>query len=45
MAEAGAELVAVDATERPRPDGTSGPDFVAAASAELPGMILADVDQ
>jgi N-acylglucosamine-6-phosphate 2-epimerase len=43
-AEAGADLVAVDATERPRLDGTSGPDFVAASSAELPGMILADVD-
>ena len=44
VAEAGADLVAVDATERPRLDGTSGPEFVAAASAELPGMILADVD-
>ena len=44
VAEAGADLVAVDATERPRADGTSGPDFVAAAVAELPGRILADVD-
>jgi N-acylglucosamine-6-phosphate 2-epimerase len=44
VVEAGADLVAVDATERPRADGTSGPDFVAAASAELPGRILADVD-
>lgn len=43
-AEAGADLVAVDATERPRADGTSGPDFVAAAVAELPGRIVADVD-
>ena len=43
-AEAGADLVAVDATERPRADGTSGPDFVAAAAAELPGRIVADVD-
>ena len=45
VAEAGAELVAVDATERPRPDGTSGSEFVAAAAAELPAMILADVDR
>lgn len=44
VADAGAELVAVDATERPRPDGTSGPEFVAAAEAELPGRIVADVD-
>ena len=44
VAEAGAVLVAVDATERPRPGGTSGPDFVAAAGAELPGRIVADVD-
>ena len=43
-AEAGAELVAVDATERPRPDGTTGPEFVARAVAELPGRIVADVD-
>ena len=44
VAEAGAQLVAVDATERPRPDGTCGAEFVAAAGAELAGRILADVD-
>jgi N-acylglucosamine-6-phosphate 2-epimerase len=44
VTEAGADLVAVDATERPRLDGQLGPDFVAAASAELPGRIVADVD-
>jgi N-acylglucosamine-6-phosphate 2-epimerase len=44
VAEAGAVLVAVDATERPRADGISGPEFVAAAAAELPGRIVADVD-
>jgi N-acylglucosamine-6-phosphate 2-epimerase len=43
-AEAGADLVAVDATERARGDGASGAEFVAAADAELPGRILADVD-
>jgi N-acylglucosamine-6-phosphate 2-epimerase len=44
VAEAGAELVAVDATERPRPGGTSGPEFVATLAAELPGRVVADVD-
>jgi N-acylglucosamine-6-phosphate 2-epimerase len=44
VAEAGAELVAVDATERSRTDGKSGAEFVAAAAAELPGRIVADVD-
>jgi N-acylglucosamine-6-phosphate 2-epimerase len=44
VAEAGADLVAVDATERPRTDGTSGAEFVADALAELPGRIVADVD-
>jgi N-acylglucosamine-6-phosphate 2-epimerase len=44
VAEAGAHLVAVDATERPRADGTGGAGFIAAAAAELPGRILADVD-
>jgi N-acylglucosamine-6-phosphate 2-epimerase len=44
VAEAGADLVAVDATERPRADGRGGPEFVAAAVAELPGRIVADVD-
>jgi N-acylglucosamine-6-phosphate 2-epimerase len=44
VADAGADLVAVDATERPRMDGTSGAEFVAAAEVELPGRIVADVD-
>jgi len=44
VAEAGADLVAVDATERPRADGASGAEFVIAAGAELPGRIVADVD-
>ena len=44
LAEAGAELVAVDATERPRADGALGAQFVAAADAELPGRVVADVD-
>lgn len=44
VAEAGAELVAVDATERPRTDGAVGAEFVAAVCAELPGRVIADVD-
>ena len=45
VAEAGADLVAVDATERARPDGRTGAEFVAAVAAELPGRIVADVDR
>jgi N-acylglucosamine-6-phosphate 2-epimerase len=44
VAEAGADLVAVDATARRRPDGRDGAEFVAALSADLPGRVLADVD-
>ena len=44
VAEAGAELVAADATGRPRADGTAGAEFVAALAAELPGRVVADVD-
>jgi N-acylglucosamine-6-phosphate 2-epimerase len=44
VAEAGADLVAVDATDRARAGGMSGADFVAAAAAQLPEKIVADVD-
>lgn len=44
VTEAGADLVAVDATERLRAEGTSGPEFVAALAGKLPGMVVADVD-
>jgi N-acylglucosamine-6-phosphate 2-epimerase len=40
VAAAGAEIVAVDATARPRPDGVS----LAALVSELPVPVLADVD-
>jgi N-acylglucosamine-6-phosphate 2-epimerase len=43
VAEAGAELVAVDATERLRADGMTGPEVVAALAAELPGRVVADI--
>ena len=45
VAEAGADLVAVDATDRARPDGRGGAEFVAALAAELPSRIVADVDR
>jgi N-acylglucosamine-6-phosphate 2-epimerase len=43
VAGAGADLVAVDATERVRPDAMTGPELVARLAAELPGRVLADV--
>jgi len=42
--DAGADVVAVDATLRPRPDGMTTHDFVAALAAELEAPLLADVD-
>ena len=43
LIEAGADMIAVDATLRKRMDGTMGPDFVAAARQQgIP--ILADID-
>jgi N-acylglucosamine-6-phosphate 2-epimerase len=44
VARAGADVLAVDATLRPRPDGATGPDFVAALARELGRPVLADVD-
>jgi N-acylglucosamine-6-phosphate 2-epimerase len=44
VADAGADVVAVDATLRTRPDGTATHDFVAALAAELGSPLLADVD-
>ena len=42
--DAGADVVAVDATLRLRPDGMTTHDFVAALAAELEPPLLADVD-
>ncbi|OON82826.1 N-acetylmannosamine-6-phosphate 2-epimerase [Streptomyces tsukubensis] len=42
MAEAGADIVAVDATDRPRPDGSAFPDHVAAVHARG-ALVMADV--
>jgi N-acylglucosamine-6-phosphate 2-epimerase len=44
VAAAGADVVAVDATPRPRPGGMSAERFIAELAAELPRPILADVD-
>ena len=41
--EAGAEIVAVDATERRRPNGLSGSEFVAEIKKRWPVPVLADV--
>jgi N-acylglucosamine-6-phosphate 2-epimerase len=44
VAEAGADIVAVDATLRPRPGGIGAGRFVAALVRELEQPVLADVD-
>ncbi len=44
VAAAGADVVAVDATLRARPDGMATQDFLAALSAELEAPLLGDVD-
>jgi N-acylglucosamine-6-phosphate 2-epimerase len=44
VADAGADVVAVDATLRPRSNGMTTGDFIAALVAELEGPVLADVD-
>jgi N-acylglucosamine-6-phosphate 2-epimerase len=43
-AAAGADILAVDATLRPRPGDVHARDFIAAVSRELPQPVLADVD-
>lgn len=44
IAAAGADVVAVDATLRPRGDGRSSAEFLAALTGELAVPVLADVD-
>jgi len=44
IAAAGADVIAIDATHRPRPDGATLAEYVERIRAELPGVaILADV--
>jgi N-acylglucosamine-6-phosphate 2-epimerase len=44
VADAGADVVAVDATLRPRSNGMTTGDFIAALVGELEAPVLADVD-
>jgi N-acylglucosamine-6-phosphate 2-epimerase len=44
VAAAGADILAVDGTLRPRPGGALLVDFIAAITRELPQPVLADVD-
>jgi N-acylglucosamine-6-phosphate 2-epimerase len=44
VAAAGADILAVDATLRPRPRGVTATEFIAALARELAQPILADVD-
>jgi N-acylglucosamine-6-phosphate 2-epimerase len=44
LAVAGADIVAVDATRRPRPGGLASERFVARLARTLPQPVLADVD-
>jgi N-acylglucosamine-6-phosphate 2-epimerase len=44
VAAAGADILAVDATPRPRLGGVPPGDFIAALTRELPQPVLADVD-
>lgn len=44
LAAAGADVIAVDATERPRPDGLGAGEFIASLTRELRVPLLADVD-
>ncbi len=43
VAEAGADVVALDATQRPRPDGSSLPDIIRAIHAQLGKLVMADI--
>jgi N-acylglucosamine-6-phosphate 2-epimerase len=44
VAAAGADILAVDGTLRPRPSGMSLDDFISALTSVLPQPVLADVD-
>ena len=43
ISEAGADIIALDATERPRPDGRSAAELIAQIHAELGKPVLADI--
>jgi len=44
VVEAGAAIVALDATDRPRPDGSTAAALIARIRAELDVLVMADVD-
>lgn len=43
VAEAGADVVALDATQRPRPDGTQLSDIISAIHIHLNKLVMADI--
>lgn len=43
VAQAGADIIALDATHRPRPDGSTAADVIAAIQRETGRLVLADV--
>ncbi len=43
IAEAGADIIALDATQRPRPDGSQLADLIAQIKNDVGAMVLADV--
>jgi N-acylglucosamine-6-phosphate 2-epimerase len=43
MAEAGADIIALDATARPRPEGLDATAFIRAAKAQTGCMVMADI--
>jgi len=44
IATAGADIIAIDATDRPRPDGETVPEIVRRIHDELGKLVMADVD-
>src|SRR4029453_14197499 len=43
VARAGADIIAIDATQRPRPEAGSLADFIGAIQAETGCLVLADI--
>ncbi|MBE9221152.1 N-acetylmannosamine-6-phosphate 2-epimerase [Cyanobacterium stanieri LEGE 03274] len=44
VSEAGADIIAVDATLRPRPNGEQMPDIIARIKSNLDRLVMADID-
>jgi N-acylglucosamine-6-phosphate 2-epimerase len=43
VAHAGADIIAVDGTARPRPEGLSAPEFIQRVKAETDALVMADI--